>query len=93
MNGDGTGVSSLSGLLRLFMVSITIKLTTYLWKSKMDLSRSNVDDCIGGVEERSPQDDRCVFISRHVEDQEVDRNILILNFYQDILCHAFRPSQ
>jgi hypothetical protein len=42
-------------LLRLLKSSVTIKVTTYLFSRELevDLSRSNIDDCIGGVEERS----------------------------------------
>jgi hypothetical protein len=50
-------------LLGLFIISITIKVTVYLsfWELKVDLSRSNVDDSIGSVEERSSQDDGHLF--------------------------------
>jgi hypothetical protein len=40
----------------LFISSITIKITAYLFSKELevDLSRSNIDDHVGGVEERSP---------------------------------------
>ena len=42
------------GLLRLFISSITIEIIVYLFSRELevDLSISDVDDCIGGVEER-----------------------------------------
>jgi hypothetical protein len=42
-------------LFGLFIISITIKVTVYLsiWELEVDLSRTIVDDSIGGVEERS----------------------------------------
>ena len=51
------------GLLGLLIGGITIKITTYLfsWKLEVDLSRSNINDRIGGVEERSFKDDGYVF--------------------------------
>jgi hypothetical protein len=50
-------------LLGLLMISITIKITTYLsfWKLEVNLSRSNVDDSVGSVEERSSQNDGGLF--------------------------------
>jgi len=43
------------GLLRLLISGITIEITTYLFSRRLevDLSRSDVDDRIGSVEERS----------------------------------------
>ena len=40
-------------LLRLFISSITIKIIAYLFSRELevDLSRSDVDDCVGCVEE------------------------------------------
>jgi hypothetical protein len=51
-------------LLGLLTSSITIKVIAYLsiWKLEVDLSRSNEDDDIGGVEERSSQDDGGLFV-------------------------------
>jgi hypothetical protein len=42
-----------AGLLQLLISSVTIKVTTYLFSRELevDLSRSNIDDCIGSVEE------------------------------------------
>ena len=44
-----------AGLLGLFISGITIEITAYLFSRELevDLSRSNVDDCISGVEEWS----------------------------------------
>jgi hypothetical protein len=44
-----------AGLLRLLISSITIEVTAYLFSKEleMDLPRSDIDDCIGSVEERS----------------------------------------
>jgi hypothetical protein len=53
--------------------------------------RSNVDDIIGGVEERSSQNNRGLFFFySHVQDHEIGRNIAILNLYNDILCYSLR---
>ena len=43
------------GLLRLLISGITIKITAYLVSRELEvnLSRSNIDDRVGGVEERS----------------------------------------
>ena len=51
------------GLLGLFISGITIKITVYLfsYKLKVDLSRSDIDDSVGSVEERSSKDNRYVF--------------------------------
>jgi hypothetical protein len=44
-----------AGLLRLLIGSITIKVTTYLFSSELEVDspRSDIDDCIGSVEEWS----------------------------------------
>jgi hypothetical protein len=44
-----------AGFLWLFISSITIEITTYIFSRELevDLSRSDVDDCVGSVEERS----------------------------------------
>jgi hypothetical protein len=51
-------------LFGLFIINITIKVTVYLfiWELEVDLSRSNVDDIVGGVEERSSQDNGGFFV-------------------------------
>jgi hypothetical protein len=51
-------------LLGLFIISITIKVAAYLsiWDLEVDLSRSNVDDSVGSVEERSSQDNGGLFV-------------------------------
>ena len=57
------------GLLRLFISGITIKITAYLLSRelKVDLSRSDIDDCVGSVEEWSSKDDGCIiFFFSHV---------------------------
>ena len=57
-------------LLRLLISSITIEIIIYLFSRELevDLSRSDVDDRVGGVKERSPQDDGCiVFFFSHVQ--------------------------
>ena len=40
-----------AGLPRMFISSITIEITAYLFSRELevDLSRSDVDDCVGGV--------------------------------------------
>ena len=58
-----------AGLLRLLISSITIKITAYLLSRELevDLSRSDVNDRVGGVEEQSSKDDGCiVFFFTHV---------------------------
>ena len=58
-----------AGLLGLLISSITIKITAYLFSGELevDLSRSDIDDSVGGVEERSSQNDRCIiFFVSHV---------------------------
>ena len=42
-----------TGLLWLFISDITIEIVAYLlsWELEVDLSRSDIDDCIGCVEE------------------------------------------
>ena len=79
-------------LLRLFISSITIKITAYLFfrELKVDLSRFNIDDCIDGVEERSSKDDGCiVFFFSHVQNHEVGRGKLVVYSYHDIFCYSF----
>jgi hypothetical protein len=51
----GSTSPPIARLLGLLMSSITIKVTAYLsiWKLEVDLSRSNEDDGVGGVEEWS----------------------------------------
>ena len=58
-----------AGLLWLLISGITIEITAYLFSMELevDLSRSEVDDRIGGVEEWSSQYDRCIiFFFTHV---------------------------
>ena len=51
-----------AGLLWLLISGITIEITAYLFSRELEvnLSRSDVDDCVGSVEERSSQDDGCI---------------------------------
>jgi hypothetical protein len=59
----------------------------------MDLSRSDVDDRIGGVEERSSKDDGCIiFLFFYVQNYEVSRGIMIMYSYHDISSYPFRKS-
>ena len=55
-------------LLWLFISGITIKITTYLFSRELevDLSRSDVDDHVGGVEERSSKNDGRAIFFTHV---------------------------
>ena len=56
-------------LLQLLISSITIEITTYLFSRELevDLSRSDIDDRVGSVKERSSKDDGCiVFFFTHV---------------------------
>ena len=58
-----------AGLLWLLISGITIKITAYLLfrELEVDLSRSDVDDCIGSVEEWPSKDDgRIIFFFTHV---------------------------
>ena len=78
-------------LLRLLKSSITIEITTYLFSRELevDLSRSDVDDRVGGVEEWSSQDDGGLFFFySYVQDHEISRNIAILNLYNDVLRYS-----
>ena len=84
-----------AGLLRLLISGITIEITAYLFSRelKVDLSRSDIDDHIGSVEERSSQYDRClIFFLTHVQNHEVDRSKLIVYSYHDIFCYSFQKS-
>jgi hypothetical protein len=57
-----------------------------IWELKVDFSRSNVDDDVDGVEERSSKDNGGLFIFySNVQDYEINRNITILDLYNDIL--------
>ena len=65
-----------AGLLRLFISSITIKITAYLFSRELEvnLSRSDIYDRVGGVEERSSKDNGCsVFFFSHVQEHEIIR--------------------
>ena len=56
-------------LLWLFISGITIKIAAYLLSREleMDLSRSDVDDHVGSVKERSSKDDgHIIFFFTHV---------------------------
>ena len=58
-----------AALLWLFISSITIEIIVYLLSRELevDLFRSDVDDRIGGVEERTSKNDVCiVFFFPHV---------------------------
>ena len=58
-----------AGLLRLFISGITIEITAHLFSRELevDLSRTDIDDRVGGVEERSSQCNRCIiFFFSHV---------------------------
>ena len=58
-----------AGLLWLLISGVTIKITAYLFSRELevDLSRSNVDDRVSSVEERSSKDDGCIiFLLSHV---------------------------
>ena len=58
-----------AALLQLFISSITIKIIVYLVSRELEvvLSRSDIDDRIGGVEEWSSKDDGCIiFFFSHV---------------------------
>ena len=58
-----------AGLLRLLISGTTFEITAYLLSRELevDLSRSDVDDHVGSVEERSFKDDGCIiFFFSHV---------------------------
>jgi hypothetical protein len=79
-------------LLWLLISSITIEITVYLFSRELevDLSRSDVDDRAGGVEERSLKDDRCIVFSfSYIQNHEVNGDIVILYLHHDISCYAF----
>ena len=84
-----------AGLLWLFISGVTIEITVYLFSRelKVDLSRSDVDDRVGSVEERSSKDDGCiVFFFSHVQDHEVGRGIVILYSYHNVPHYSLRES-
>ena len=84
-----------AALLWLFISSITIEITTYLFSRKLevDLSRSDIDDCVGGVEERPSKDDGCiVFFFSHVQDHEIGRGIVILYSYHNVPRNSLKES-
>ena len=84
-----------AALLRLFISSITIKITAYLFSRELevDLSRFDVDDHVGGVEEWSSKDDGCiVFLFSHVQDHEIGRGIVILYSYHNVPRYSLRES-
>ena len=79
-----------AGLLQLLISGITIKITVYLLSRELevDLSRSDVDDRVGSVEERSSKDDGCIiFFFTHVQNHEVGRGKLIMYSYHDIFSY------
>ena len=57
-----------TGLLWLFISDITIEIVAYLLSRELevDLSRSDVDDRVGSVEERSSKDDGRIIFFSHV---------------------------
>ena len=58
-----------AGLLWLFISGITIEIAMYLLSRELevDLPRSDVDDRVGSVKERSSKDDgRIIFFFTHV---------------------------
>ena len=58
-----------AGFLWLLISGITIKIIAYLFSRELEvnLSRSDVDDCVGSVNERSSKNDGCiVFFFSHV---------------------------
>jgi hypothetical protein len=83
--------SPILNILGRIIVSVTIKVATYLfnWEVEVNLFGSHVEDCIGGVEERSSQNDRCIVIFLHVKNQEIWKYIIIFNLYHDVLHYAF----
>ena len=54
-------------LLGLFISSVTIKITVYIFSRELevDLPRSDIDDRVGGVEEWSSKNDGCVSLLLH----------------------------
>ena len=84
-----------AALLGLFISSITIKIIAYLVSRELevDLSRSDIDDCVGSVEEWSSKDDGCiVFFFTHERNHEVGRGIVIMYSYHNIFCYPLRES-
>ena len=70
-----------AGLLWLLISGITIEIAAYLLSRELevDLSRFDVDDRVGGVEERSSKNDGCIlFFFTHVQNYEVGRGIVIM---------------
>jgi hypothetical protein len=55
---------------------------------EMDSPRSDIDDCIGSVEEWSSQDDGWIIFFFHVQDHEVSGGIVIMNLDHYVLCYA-----
>ena len=81
-----------AGLLGLFISGITIEIATYLFSRELevDLSRSDVDDRVGGVEERSSKNDECMIFFTYVQNHEVSRGIVIMYSYHDIFRYSLR---
>ena len=79
-------------LLPLLKSGITIKITTYLFSRELevDLSRSNIDDRVGGVEEQSSKNDGCIIFFTHVQNHEVGRGIVIMYSYHNMFCYPLR---
>ena len=87
---------SLSGarLLRLLISGITTKITAYLLSRELEvnLCRSDIDDHVGSVEERSSKDDGCIIFFSHVQDHEIGRGIVILYSYHNIFSNPLQKS-
>ena len=83
-----------AGLLWLFISGITIEIAAYLFSRELEVNlfRSDIDDRVGGVEERSSKDNRYVFFFSHVKNHEVDRDIIILYSYHVVFCYSLRKS-
>jgi len=55
---------------------------------ELNFSGSDVNVCICGTQERPSQNERRLGVDFHVEDDEINGNKEVLDFYRDILCNS-----
>ena len=77
-------------LVWLFISSTTIKITACLFSRELevDLSRSNINDHVRGVDEWSSKDDGCIIF--FFQDHEIGIGKLIMYSYHDIFSYPLR---
>ena len=59
---------------------------------ELDFSSSHIDTRVCCAQERSPQDERCLGVDLHVEDDEVDGNQEIPDFDRNVLRYSCRVT-